>query len=70
LTTEEVIEALKNMKPVKFNYKQNPDYETHVGFITEDVPDLVASKGRKIYPQLIAIVEPVFANKRVHKGYL
>ena len=25
-------------------------------------------KGRSIYPQRIAIVEPVFANIRVHKG--
>jgi hypothetical protein len=26
-----------------------------------------SEKGRKIYPQRIAIVEPVFANIRVHK---
>ncbi len=25
-------------------------------------------KGRKIYPQRIAIVEPVFANMETHKG--
>jgi hypothetical protein len=47
LRTAEAMEALKNIKPVKFNYKVNPDNETNVGFIAEDVPDLVASKGRK-----------------------
>lgn len=47
LKTEEAMDTLKNIKPVKFNYKQNPDDQTNVGFIAEDVPDLVASKGRK-----------------------
>jgi transposase len=32
------------------------------------VEKIETSKGRKIYPQRIAIVEPVFANIRVHKG--
>jgi hypothetical protein len=47
LRTEEAMETLENIKPVKFNYKQNPADEANVGFIAEDVPDLVASKGRK-----------------------
>jgi hypothetical protein len=32
------------------------------------VEKIETSKGRKIYPQRIAIVEPVFANIRVHKA--
>jgi transposase len=32
------------------------------------VDKIESEKGRKIYPQRIAIVEPVFANIRVHKG--
>jgi len=32
------------------------------------VEKIGTQKGRKIYPQRIAIVEPVFANIRVHKG--
>jgi hypothetical protein len=32
------------------------------------VKKIETQKGRKIYPQRIAIVEPVFANIRVHKG--
>ena len=31
------------------------------------VQKIESEKGRKIYPQRIAIVEPVFANIRVHK---
>ena len=31
------------------------------------IKKIETEKGRKIYPQLIAIVEPVFANIRLHK---
>ena len=34
------------MSPLKYNYKSTKD-EHHVGFIAEDVPDLVATKDRK-----------------------
>jgi Chaperone of endosialidase len=37
--------ALKAMQPVTFAYKTNPA-ETHVGFIAEDVPELVATSDR------------------------
>jgi hypothetical protein len=46
LTSGEAMEALEGLDPVKFNYKTNKDDE-HVGFIAEDVPELVASKNRK-----------------------
>ncbi|MEA2490477.1 MAG: hypothetical protein QOH21_2269, partial [Acidobacteriota bacterium] len=38
--------ALKALEPVTFAYKENPG-ETNVGFIAEDVPDLVATADRK-----------------------
>jgi hypothetical protein len=38
-------QALAGLEPVTFKYKVNDEY--HVGFIAEDVPDLVASPGRK-----------------------
>jgi hypothetical protein len=38
--------ALKELQPVTFAYKANPA-ETNVGFIAEDVPDLVATADRK-----------------------
>jgi len=46
LSTQEAVETLKNLNPVKYNYKVDKE-ERHVGFIAEDVPDLVASKDRK-----------------------
>ena len=39
-------DALKGLQPVTFAYKASPG-ETHVGFIAEDVPDLVATTDRK-----------------------
>lgn len=38
--------ALKSLNPVEFAYKSDPN-EQHVGFIAEDVPDLVAEQDRK-----------------------
>ena len=46
LTQDEAVDALKELKPVRFSYKANPD-EQHVGFIAEDAPELVATKDRK-----------------------
>jgi hypothetical protein len=40
------MEALKQLEPVTFRSK-NDGSETHVGFIAEDVPDLVATPDRK-----------------------
>ena len=39
------METLAALAPVTFKYKI--DDEAHVGFIAEDVPDLVATKDRK-----------------------
>jgi hypothetical protein len=46
LTAAEAMEAFEKIEPVKFNYKANKD-EMYVGFIAEDVPDLVAVNDRK-----------------------
>jgi hypothetical protein len=46
LTVEEALAALAQLEPVRFAYKADGDDE-FVGFIAEDVPDLVASKDRK-----------------------
>ena len=46
LTRNEAMDALKGLNPVKFRFKKSPD-ESRVGFIAEDVPDLVAMKDRK-----------------------
>jgi len=46
LTTKEAIETLEGLNPVKYNYKRNKE-DKHVGFIGEDVPELIATKDRK-----------------------
>jgi len=39
--------ALSQMNPVQYQYKSDDLGDQHVGFIAEDVPDLVATPGRK-----------------------
>ncbi len=46
LTIEEAKEALEKLRPTKFNYKVEKEDE-YLGFIAEDVPELVATKDRK-----------------------
>ena len=46
LTRDEAMDALEGLNPVKFRFKKSPE-ERHLGFIAEDVPELVASKDRK-----------------------
>ncbi len=46
LTLAEALAALVELEPVQFNYKSDTG-ESHVGFIAEDVPDLVASGDRQ-----------------------
>ena len=46
LSTEEAIETLEGLNPVTYDYKMDKE-DKHVGFIAEDVPELVATKDRK-----------------------
>lgn len=46
LSTGAAEQALEGLNPVTYAYKAAPE-EHHVGFIAEDVPDLVATKDRK-----------------------
>lgn len=46
LTQKEAISALEKLNPVKFNYKLERE-EEYVGFIAEDVPDLLVTNDRK-----------------------
>jgi hypothetical protein len=46
LDGDAALEALKAMEPVTFAYKSNPS-EMMVGFIAEDVPELVATRDHK-----------------------
>jgi len=46
LTAEEALDTLGGLNPVRYNYKVDKEDDC-VGFIAEDVPDLVATKERK-----------------------
>jgi hypothetical protein len=46
LSANEAMNALEHLNPVKYNYKVRKD-ETRVGFIAEDVPELVSRGGKK-----------------------
>jgi len=46
LTSEDALAAIEKLEPVKFNYKADKE-ERSLGFIAEDVPELVAMKDRK-----------------------
>jgi len=46
LTLEDALTALADLEPVEFRYRRDTD-ETHLGFIAEDVPELVAMEDRK-----------------------
>lgn len=46
LEASEALKAFELLNPVEYKFKDGTE-ETHLGFIAEDVPDLVASKDRK-----------------------
>jgi hypothetical protein len=46
LQAKEAIDALRELRPVRFNYKIDPNEES-IGFIAEEVPNLVATNSRK-----------------------
>lgn len=46
LSSRDAFSALKQLNPVQFQYKADPA-QNHVGFIAEDVPELVATSDRK-----------------------
>lgn len=65
LNSTEAIETLKALRPVKYNHKSQPDEEA-VGFIAEEVPDLVATNSRKsLRPtDIIAVLTKVIQDQQ------
>jgi hypothetical protein len=60
LTAEEALETLNGLNPVRFQYRVNKEDE-YVGFIAEDVPQLVAVKDRNglITMDVVAVLTKV-----------
>ena len=47
LSSNEAVEVLNGLSPVKYHYKADTEKAQHIGFIAEDVPVLVATPDRK-----------------------
>jgi hypothetical protein len=64
LSAADANKTLKGLNPVLYNYKVDKA-EKHVGFIAEDVPDMVASKDRKGLSALdiVAVLTKVVQDK-------
>jgi hypothetical protein len=65
LPAADAFQAFARLKPVTFSYKADPT-ERHVGFIAEDVPDLVATADRKgLAPMdIVAVVTKVVQDQQ------
>ncbi|MEZ5501717.1 MAG: tail fiber domain-containing protein [Halioglobus sp.] len=67
LSEEDANAALSGLSPVRFVYKNSRD-EEYVGFISEDVPDLVATNDRKsLSPMDIVAVLTTVAKEQAAK---
>jgi Chaperone of endosialidase len=65
LSTKDAIDTLANLQPVTFNYKKDKE-DPYVGFIAEDVPDLVATKTRKrlVSMDIVAVLTKVLQEQQ------
>lgn len=61
----QAIAALKALDPVQYNYKNSPG-ERHVGFVAEEVPDLVADRSRQELTPMdfVAVLTRVIQNQQ------
>jgi hypothetical protein len=62
----EAMAAFKELKPVTYNYKVDSE-DTYIGFIAEDVPEIVASKDRKTLSSMdmVALLTRVVQDQQV-----
>jgi hypothetical protein len=65
LSAEDAINTLAGLNPVRYNYKVDKD-ERHVGFIAEDVPELVATRDRKTLSpmDIVAVITKVVQEQK------
>ena len=65
LTRQEANQVLDGLSPVKYNYKTNKENK-HVGFIAEDVPELVATQDRKALDpmDIVAVLTSVVQDQK------
>lgn len=67
LSAEDAAAVLGQLEPVHFNYKVNPE-EKHLGFIAEDVPEMVANQDRSgLSPMDIVAILAKVVQEQQHK---
>ncbi len=66
LDSRKASDALRQLTPVEFVYKDDATAEKQVGFIAEDVPELVANQDRKSVPimDVVALVTKVVKDQQ------
>lgn len=66
LDSGRAVEALKQLKPVEFVYKDDATSEKRVGFIAEDVPEIVATADRTAVPimDVVALVTRIVKDQQ------
>lgn len=66
LDSRKASDALALMTPVEYVYKDDPTVEKRIGFIAEDVPELIANADRKSVPimDVVALVTKVVKDQQ------
>jgi hypothetical protein len=73
LSKEEAYNLIEDLEPVKFSFKDDPSKKENIGFIAEQVPDIVSDKDHKsvrymeIISALTKVVKEQKKNNRVRK---
>ena len=52
LSSQEALDTLANLNPVKYIHKADQNKKLHIGFIAEDVPGVIASPDQKMISQM------------------
>jgi len=71
LSSDDAMKTLDGLSPVRFNYKEEKE-EEYVGFIAEDVPELVSTKDRKHLTSMdiVAVLTKVVQEQKKTIGQL
>lgn len=66
LPSDKAAAALRELNPVEFVYKDDETADPRIGFIAEDVPDLIAEPDRKSVPvmDVVALVTRVVKDQQ------
>ncbi|MDP5338196.1 MAG: tail fiber domain-containing protein, partial [Nodularia sp. (in: cyanobacteria)] len=72
LSSQEVTEILKTIKPIKFNYKNSLDKEIQAGFLSENVPSLLTSSDNTaISPvDIVAVLTKAVKDQQIQTSLL